>query len=221
MKYHRLFVIVPLLLTACKVSTSLALTKATTNPQGHQKVVVKIHRQDIDRVVRQVWNKGVTALREKALDETSSAPIRRPLDVAAVAKYGIGLAIHVSLLYAVLTGIDALVDRGVVSSIPFAVSVVFFYACNLATSVLSPFARQSDAKNKSQKIKPTWTPPGFVFVIMWPIVVFGIRAVTASMIVRDLGGSYANLPIMLLMLHLTIANWWNTVYVLTLCRFES
>eukprot|EP00980_Cylindrotheca_fusiformis_P001006 scaffold276_cov132-Cylindrotheca_fusiformis.AAC.1 len=105
-----------------------------------------------------------------------------------------------------------------ISNIPVWVNAIFFYGFNLKTSVFSPLPSKTDRDSEGweyqKRNRPSWTPPGWVFGIMWPLFVFGTRAVTAAVMVQKLG-CYANVPIMALMLNLSFGNLWNTMYVQT------
>ena len=57
---------------------------------------------------------------------------------------------------------------------------------------------------------PSWTPPGFIFPIVWLLIIGPIRAVSSSL-VYSVTGQYACVPILSLMLHLSIGDVWNTI----------
>jgi tryptophan-rich sensory protein len=146
---------------------------------------------------------------------TSSISSRPPFDFMALAKYTTSLAMQMGLIFGLFTGIDMAITRfDIMKKIPFWANVVFFYAFNLITSLFSPLPSQSDTQTKEweyqKRNKPSWTPPGWVFAIMWPLFVFGTRAVTAAAIVQKTG-LYTNSAIMALMFHLCIGSLWNTV----------
>ena len=145
--------------------------------------------------------------------EPSTREGRAAVDFGAIAKYSIGLALQLSLIFGVLTGMDALVARFYPGeTLPVWANTVIFYLFNINTSVFSPLPSQPEQKEwqYQKRIRPSWTPPGWVFAVMWPLFVFGTRAWTAARIVKAVG-NYANPAVMFLMLHLTIANLWNTM----------
>jgi hypothetical protein len=135
---------------------------------------------------------------------------RRGLDIVALAKYGVGLGVQLLLIYGIFTAIDKLVAKFALKIPPFA-NFVFFYIFNILTAALNPLKRQTETKEEKKFVQPSWTPPGYVFAIMWPLFVFGIRAATASMVVSASGGDFATPTLMFLMLHLGFGNLWNTV----------
>jgi benzodiazapine receptor len=152
-----------------------------------------------------------TALRSTGGTE-SSTNRRAPFDFAAVGKYALGLAVQMSLIFGVLTGIDKTLAKFAIQ-IPFSANILFLYAFNLKTPSFSILPQKEETVSKRDDWefnRPSWTPPGYVFAIMWPLFVFGTRATTAAMMVRATG-SYANSAVMALMLHLGIANLWNTI----------
>jgi len=158
-------------------------------------------------------------------NDSSSQP---PVDVTAIFKYATGLTAQTFMIY---TFLAIFMDKVLVSTIlkgklgllqstviPTWANFVFFYMFNLKTSFFSilPINKQSGDKlqknwDDRKRKQPSWTPPGYVFAIMWPLFVFGTRAYTASRVVGRLGGVYANHAVMALMLHLSVANLWNTV----------
>eukprot|EP00571_Detonula_confervacea_P006968 CAMPEP_0172320486 /NCGR_PEP_ID=MMETSP1058-20130122/40666_1 /TAXON_ID=83371 /ORGANISM="Detonula confervacea, Strain CCMP 353" /LENGTH=285 /DNA_ID=CAMNT_0013035765 /DNA_START=186 /DNA_END=1043 /DNA_ORIENTATION=- len=153
-----------------------------------------------------------TALRSTGGSTESSTNRRAPVDFAAVGKYALALAVQMSLIFGVLTGIDKIRAKFAIK-IPFYANVLFFYAFNLSTpsfSILPQKGENISFREDREFNRPSWTPPGYVFAIMWPLFVFGTRATTAAMMVRATG-SYANSTVMALMLHLGITNLWNTI----------
>jgi len=148
------------------------------------------------------------------------------VDGTALAKYSMGLAAQMSLLFGFLSSIDAALIRFPVG-VPFAANVAFMYAFSLKSSLFSilPSSRVEGRKitdedkgtqEYNKRNVPKWTPPGIAFVFGWPLLTFGLRAVTGAMVVRASGGRYATAAIMSLMLHFSVGNLWNTVCV-SLC----
>lgn len=137
------------------------------------------------------------------------------VDYEAIGKWLASLTFQMSLIFGLLSGIDKLMAPYFIR-IPLT-NFLFFYAFNLRTSVFSLLPtnarveRQKLSNNKMERKRPSWTPPGIVFAIMWPLFVFGLRAATASMVVASSDGKYATPAIMSLMLHFGIGSLWNTV----------
>ena len=139
---------------------------------------------------------------------------RGGVDWTALGKYAIGMATQLSLLYGLFRGLDqVVVVTRRLSVPPFFVNVVLFYLLNANTGRFNPLSKQVKPKIAKEFRKPAWTPPGWVFAVMWPLFVFGTRAVTAAVMVQTADGRYATTAIMSLMLHLSFGNLWNTVYV--------
>jgi hypothetical protein len=140
-----------------------------------------------------------------------------PVDLAAIGKYGLGLGIQLSLIFGFFSAADTALTKLFsvdISAIPVWVNAIVFYFLNLNTSFFSPLPSRRDTNQTGweyqKRNRPFWTPPGWVFAVMWPLFVFGTRAVTAAIIVQSVG-KYANAAIMALMLHLAVANLWNTM----------
>lgn len=145
-------------------------------------------------------------------DTTAAAVVRRGVDWTALGKYAIGMATQLSLLYGLFRGLDQVITATRLT-VPFLVNVVFFYIVNANTGRFNPLSKQQVKPKAREFRKPTWTPPGWVFAVMWPLFVFGTRAVTAAVMVQAADGRYATTAIMSLMMHLSFGNLWNTVYV--------
>ena len=141
---------------------------------------------------------------------------RRGVDWSALLKYTVSMVTQVSLIFGVFSALDKLVARFSLQ-VPFVANVLFFYFFNTKTGTFSPLNQCRDTGDKgsgqfgSKKNRPSWTPPGYVFAVMWPIFVFGLRATTAAMIVDFSAGRYATATLMTLFGHLAFGNLWNTV----------
>eukprot|EP00980_Cylindrotheca_fusiformis_P029129 scaffold22736_cov111-Cylindrotheca_fusiformis.AAC.4 len=129
-------------------------------------------------------------------------------------KYVVALVVQMGLITGVLKGLDELVSR--TTTVPFAVNVVLFYALALKSRVFNPLSNRrplpktKEIEGQAERKMPTWTPPGFVFPIVWLLLIGPLRAVTSSMVYRTTG-SYADKAILSLMLHLSIGDVWNTI----------
>mmetsp|Transcript_1459 Transcript_1459/g.3260 ORF Transcript_1459/g.3260 Transcript_1459/m.3260 type:complete len:559 (+) Transcript_1459:245-1921(+) len=134
---------------------------------------------------------------------------RRGVDLGAVAKYVVGIGTQVTLIMGLFKAMDAGVAR-LSFPIPFWANVVFFYALHTKTGTFNPLSQRSQPKDQ-KFVRPRWTPPGWVFAVMWPLFVFGIRAVTAAMMVAAAGGRYAIPTLLWLHLHLSFGNLWNSI----------
>lgn len=142
------------------------------------------------------------------------------VDVAALGKYSVGLAGQVSLLFGFLAAVDKILARFSSVKVPFWANVIFLYAFNLKSSLfsllpnsISEGRKLTDGGNEeyNERSIPSWTPPGIAFVFGWPLLTFGLRAVTGAMVVQASAGRYATPAIISLMFHLSVANLWNTV----------
>jgi translocator protein len=148
----------------------------------------------------------------------------RRFDFDAVAKYGAAILVQMSLITLLFTGMDRVVTSYSLR-IPTAVNCVLFYMLALKSRVFNPMSNTrpqprslevgtGDAGKKKatpfQRNMPSWTPPGLVFPIVWLLIIGPIRALTSAMIYQNVG-SYASLPILSLVLHLSVGDVWNTV----------
>jgi translocator protein len=141
------------------------------------------------------------------------------LDVDAITKYVIAAAVQMSAFYVLLNAMDWSVARlGLgVDGVPVWANCALFYACSLKSRVFNPLSNERpklaslDDNNITETIRPSWTPPGVTFPIMWLLIVGPLRAYSASLVVAASGGEYASLAIFSFFLHLTIGDIWNTV----------
>lgn len=136
------------------------------------------------------------------------------LDVDAIVKYTGALATQMVLFTGLFVGLDKLVTTTGIQ-VPFALNFIFFYFCALKSRILNPLQNsRPQVSNKEIEIAPErkmpqWTPPGFIFPVVWLLLIGPLRAATTSM-VYSAAGSYCNKAILSLMLHLSIGDIWNT-----------
>jgi translocator protein len=148
---------------------------------------------------------------------TDEAPeVEGELDVDAMAKYAAALAIQMGLFSGIFFAFDKIVAATGVE-IPFAANCIFFYFCALKSRVLNPLSnsRPSPATREvpdaEQRKMPSWTPPGFIFPIVWLLLIGPLRAYTTALIYSVNGHEYASFAILSLMFHLSIGDIWNTI----------
>jgi translocator protein len=166
-------------------------------------------------------------------DGTAFSSTNGNFDGSAVVKYGVAIAIQMGLATALLRTMDLLVSYAKIQKVPFAVNFALFYGMSLKSRIFNPMSNtrpqvktleaevNSDVASTSETKKkdiatifrrkmPSWTPPGIVFPIVWLLIIGPIRAATTSMIYQTVG-SYASVPILSLLLHLSIGDVWNTI----------
>ncbi len=172
------------------------------------------------------------------VDSTAPSLSEGKFDGTAVVKYGIAIAVQMTLVTLLFRTMDALVSYSKLQKVPFLVNFILFYGLALKSRILNPMsntrpqvktleAASVDAEanddtttnnsNKKSNVAtifkrkmPSWTPPGIVFPIVWLLIIGPIRAATTSMIYTRVG-SYASIPILSLALHLSIGDIWNTI----------
>lgn len=142
---------------------------------------------------------------------------QQPLDVDALLKYAGAIGTQMSLFYGLFWAVDALAAATGSWHVPFAVNCVVFWFAALKSRVLNPLNNsrpqrenfEANADTTTRKM-PSWTPPGLIFPIMWILIIGPIRAATTAM-VYSVTGTYANVAILSLMLHLSIGDCWNSI----------
>jgi translocator protein len=154
-------------------------------------------------------------------------PAAKSLDIGAILRYDAAFIIQMILFAGVFLGLDALKKATQIQSIPFAMNVLFFYGCALKSRVLNPLNNQrpnpatkeititSDDDPQAPpppppRIMPSWTPAGFIFPIVWLLIIGPIRAVSSALVYQKTG-CYFCTAIMTLMAHLSIGDIWNTI----------
>jgi translocator protein len=162
---------------------------------------------------------------ESSLDSKEpmkALPAAKVLDIGAMVRYGSAIIIQMALFAGVFSGLDALVAALKISKVPFAINFILFYACALKSRVLNPLNNQRpqpktkeiESKDGSNdpppRIMPSWTPPGFIFPIVWLLIIGPLRAVSSSLVYQSTGRYFCT-SIMTLMAHLSIGDIWNTI----------
>ena len=154
-------------------------------------------------------------LSASATDSEGGGESPSKLDTDALAKYAGALVIQVGLIAGLFTGLDKLVAAFDIQ-VPFALNCFGFYAVALKSRIFNPLSnKRPQTENKEiegaqERKMPNWTPPGFIFPIVWLLLIGPLRAFSTSLI-YDTTGSYAHPAILSLMLHLSIGDIWNTI----------
>jgi translocator protein len=206
--------------TVSQITRDLPLSVPHVKRQSHQQLQTSHALTVCPR--QQKYYSTTANNNEQPASSTSSIGM---FDVSAVLKYGIAIGVQMGLATILLRGMDILVAMYKIK-IPFIINFVLFYGLALKSRLLNPMSNtrpqvktlEAEVTTKEKKDiavmfkrnMPTWTPPGFVFPIVWLLIIGPIRAATSSMIYESVG-SYASLPILSLMLHLSIGDVWNTI----------
>ena len=105
--------------------------------------------------------------------EDSDDKKKQKLDVDAIKKYAVALVTQMSLFYIIFSGFDKVV-AATNFKVPNALNFVLFYLCALKSRILNPLSNVRPQRrnleiddNAPKRILPSFTPPGFVFPIMW------------------------------------------------------
>ena len=154
------------------------------------------------------------ALSSSSSSQVSSSASSK-FDYEALFKYFAAIGIQVGLFALLFRGLDTAIGHFSIK-VPTAVNFVLFYGLALKSRVLNPLANDRpnkmslETKDQPKRKMPSFTPPGFVFPIVWLLIIGPIRAATSCMIYNKLG-YYASIPLLALMLHLSIGDVWNTI----------
>jgi translocator protein len=164
---------------------------------------------------------------------TTAAKTTTALDTGAILRYVAALILQMGLLTGLLKGMDVISGAlNLTGRIPIAVNFAIFYFLALKSRIFNPLCNArprpqtkevgssevgstsgiGEVGSSSPRKMPTWTPPGFVFPIVWILIIGPLRAVSSSLVYMSNGGVYADgSTILWLMLHLSIGDVWNTI----------
>ncbi len=185
-----------------------------------------------------------TLLKASTSSSSESSSESSSIDLEAIGKYGAAAVIQLSLISALLAGLDyaiPTISGGQQLLLPTPITWILFYGLSLKSRVFNPLNNSRPDRTKAvseegsagfkDRIQPSWTPPGFIFPIVWILLISPLRATSSTLLVGQLAsvasaasaaGSasvaasaadhvYFTLPIMSLMLHLTCGDVWNTI----------
>jgi len=93
----------------------------------------------------------------------------------------------------------------------FTFALVYFL--NLKVGIFNPQCTVSErvaGDLSPDRKRPSWTPPGWMFVLMWPLFVFGTRAYT-MIVVAEKANGFVNPVTIAMMFHFSIGGLWSHV----------
>lgn len=155
--------------------------------------------------------------------ETDLPQVVGGLDGGAIAKYAVAVMVQMGVLGALFAGLDQLsMAAGVTGKVPSTINAFGFYFLALKSRVFNPMSNRRPKRPPSGdddgmgddgpvRKMPSWTPPGFVFPIVWLLIIGPLRAVSSALVVQASGGTYFTPALLSLMLHLSIGDVWNTI----------
>lgn len=136
------------------------------------------------------------------------------VDYGAILKYSSALCIQVTLSFGMWSLVDwttRTFSDALKSYFWAKFAMVYFLNLQVGRFNILPTVSESLNNNRSPNRKrPSWTPPGWVFALMWPFFVFGTRAYTMA-VVADKVGRFANPLTLAMMLHFGIGGLWSHV----------
>jgi len=139
---------------------------------------------------------------------------KEALDYVAILKYGAALCIQVTFSFGFWRIVDWTTKTfsDPLKSLFWAKFVmVYFFNLQAGRFNILPTVSENGAGDLSpDRKRPSWTPPGWVFALMWPLFVFGTRAYT-MVVVADKVGGFGNPLTLSMMLHFGIGGLWSHV----------
>jgi len=156
-------------------------------------------------------------LQHKTLTRGNNKSGSKDKDVTQVVDYG------AMLKYTAALAVQATLSVGMWMCVDWAMKVipkfsnyrwfrfVLVYFLNLQVGIVNLLPTISEGRDSSPgRKRPSWTPPGWVFVLMWPLFVFGTRAYT-MVVVADKVGRFVNPVTIAMMVHFGISGLWSHV----------
>ena len=167
---------------------------------------------------------------QSTTSSSSSSSNELVFDTEAFLKYTAAATVEMTCFATVFHLLDLLLAQlSLTNSIPTPVIGFLFYAISLKSRIFNPLNNQRPDRSKAIKsassddksegaspgfrdrVMPSWTPPGFIFPIMWLLIIGPIRAYSSSLIVEANAGIFCTPETMALIFHLTIGDIWNTI----------
>lgn len=147
---------------------------------------------------------------------SQATTVEKEPDFGEVAKYFVATGIQFSLLSGLLRLIDWVAMRANVGKLPLPVVGLLFAFFSLRSRVASvldnsrPNVEAQGGKATPNDVKrPSWTPPGVAFPIIWLSITL-LRAISSALVYRETGALFS-IPLMSMILHLSIGDTWNTI----------
>jgi len=152
----------------------------------------------------------------------ATPPAKRVIDISSLAQYPLAAITQLAALFSTsFLTLDSLLARFTTKSVlPSPLTFLLFYAMSLKSRVFNPLnnRRPNAVKAASgegspgfkDRIMPAFTPPGYVFPIVWLVVMPSLRAAASTIVVNSLG-RYCDVTVMALVFHLTCGDIWNTI----------
>lgn len=135
------------------------------------------------------------------------------IDLVDVVKYAFATSTQFGLVYAVFRALDH-VGFG---SLPTACVPPLFAFLSLRSRIFSPLDNrrpdrkaQGGAATPATTKRPSWTPPGIAFPIIWSTISL-LRTISATIVWRATGRSLACVPLLALVAHLCVGDTWNSI----------
>jgi translocator protein len=204
----------------------------------HVNGVIKTSLQS-SRNRRQFYSTATNSDHAQIQPSSSSSSVSGKFDSTAVMKYIVAIAVQMGLFTLLFRSMDMIVTYFKIQKVPFVINCILFYGLALKSRIFNPMSNTrpqvktleadvvadttttttttTDETKKTKDVAtifrrkmPSWTPPGIVFPIVWLLIIGPIRAISTSMIYQTVG-SYASIPILSLLLHLSIGDVWNTI----------
>jgi len=154
---------------------------------------------------------GDISLLASTTDSDTVKDIPDEVDTSAIIRYVSAAVIQIGSIAGTFKVFDV---SGLSAILPTPVVIFLFYALSLKSRVFNPLNNsRPDVADRGfgEWIRPSWTPPGIFFPIMWLLIIAPIRAYSTSLIFSLNGSILCDPTILSLMFHLTVGDIWNTI----------
>jgi len=146
--------------------------------------------------------------------ESESTVSTREFDSDALLKYVIAAMAQMACFTTLFQFLDrVLAQLQLTNSIPGILIGLLFYSFSLRSRIFNPLNndRPTKAKVPTDRIMPSWTPPGIFFPIMWVLIIGPLRAYSSTLIVQANSGLFCTPQTLAFVLHLSMGDVWNTM----------
>lgn len=136
-------------------------------------------------------------------------------DRRATVNYGVGTAVQIGALTALLAAMDWVfprlpLDQGPTWWIP-TIACGFFAFITLRSRLFSPLDNTRTGKRYDAVKRPAWAPPPLAFPIIWMTIAV-LRVVSSYWVWSASEQNFLAWPLVLFIVHLSLGDTWNTIF---------
>ncbi|MEM9767314.1 MAG: tryptophan-rich sensory protein [Cyanobacteria bacterium P01_D01_bin.71] len=159
---------------------------------------------------------AVMGVKAATQDTTVQTDLANPQwDQTVTLKYAGATVAQVAAMVGLLWGMDLLVSRLPLATLPSAVTTTLACAFFAFVTLRSRFFSLLDNTRNSGRYqalqRPNWAPPPLAFPIVWMSIAV-LRVMSAYLVWSALGQHFLCWPLILFVVHLSLGDTWNTIF---------